>query len=105
MFAIDKDTEVADYGMKTKITLTEACGELGCGKTKLHEFLRAGRLERAPSAGRETYVAVESVQRLLSELASNVDVGPAPRRARNPVPETGFKAALRNRVRDQDAQS
>jgi hypothetical protein len=47
------------------ITCEQAAARLGCSRSRVFEFLNAGRLKRAPKLGRRTMVTTASVDELL----------------------------------------
>jgi hypothetical protein len=53
----------AQVGSPTPVAIDaeEAGRYLGCGRTKVFELLKSGRLERAPKVGRATMVTVASI--------------------------------------------
>jgi len=54
-----------ESSQKPALTVEEAGQWLGCGRTQIHQLLRAGRLRKLPRLGRKTRLSVSSVKRLV----------------------------------------
>lgn len=66
------------------LTLGETQGLLGCGRTRVFELLRQGKLT-GKRLGRERRILRESVERLLADVGESWRTDPPPRRRKAPV--------------------
>lgn len=82
------------------ITAEQAAARLGCSRSRVFEFLKAGRLRRAPRAGRLTMLALASVDQLLEGPPEKAPT--RERRPRRPLTPGAIKSevmALKDKYR------
>jgi excisionase family DNA binding protein len=82
------------------ITLEQAAARLGCSRSRIFEFLKAGRLKRAARVGRKLLLTLASVDELLAK--PNQEPKARPTRQAKPAAATTVRAgimALRDKYR------